>query len=215
MKIRSTSVAVLAAVPLVLAGCSQGAPEASKPAPQSPPPQAAPQQPAAQPHGEASPDGVAWVGKLCGLVGGFTQAQQKLPGVDRSNTATFKQSSIAQLDAAEKSAEDTIKGLQQLGPSPIGGADKVNHAFVDGFGQVKDVLATAKGKAEQVDPGNEQAFQSGMSQVRDELQKGQNIKLGGELAEFDRNKELNAAAVQAPECKPLIQQPPQQPGAPR
>ena len=75
MNIRSTSVAVLAAVPLALAGCSQGEPQ--QPAPPQQEQQEQPQQQEQGKPAQASSDGVAWAGQLCGLVGGFSAAQQQ------------------------------------------------------------------------------------------------------------------------------------------
>lgn len=206
MNIRTTSVAALAAVPLALAGCSQPQPEQS--------PQAQP--PAEKPQGEQAPaqgaDGVKWVGQLCGLVGGFAQSQQKGPGVDKSSAEAFKQSSIAQIDSAEQAANDTVSGLQGLGPSPINGGDKVNTTFQDSFVQVTEVLRSAKGKAEGVDTSNEQTFKGGMLAVQEELKRGEQISFNKQFEEFDKNKELNQAAMKAPECQALMTPPAPPPG---
>lgn len=204
MRIRSTSVAVFAAVPLVLAGCSQGAPPSSPP-----PPQAAP----APAPGNASAQGVAWADQLCGLVGGFSAAQKQGPGVDKSNAEAFKTSSIAQIDKAANAAGDTVTKLQTMPPSPIGGGDKVRDTFKAGFSEVQTILSSAKVKAEQVDTSNQQAFVGGMTAVQEELKKGQAINFNQQFAEFDKNKELNAAAGQAGSCKALAA-PPQQPAQP-
>ncbi|MEV0082136.1 hypothetical protein [Saccharopolyspora sp. NPDC050642] len=198
MKIRSTSIAVLAAVPLALAGCAAGPAQAPAPAP--PPKPAAP-----------SPEGVAWAGRMCGLVGDFATSQKQLPGVDKTNTATVKQTVIERIDSAVRSADDTINGLRGLGPAPIAGADSVNDGFQQGFTQVRDLLTSAGEKAKQVDPTNEQSFQEGMAAMQQELQKGQQLDLKDELAALDRNEELKAASQQAPECKQFFAPPQQQP----
>jgi hypothetical protein len=206
MKIRSTSVAVLAAVPLVIAGCSQTTPAAQQ-APPPKPPQPAPVQ--------VKPEGVAWADQICGLVGGFSASQRQGPQVDKTNTGTFKASSIAQMDSAEKSATNALDGLKKLGPSPIAGADRVNDSFQTGFVQVRDVLHAAKTKAEQVDVSNQQAFTSGMTAVQEELKKGQAITFDAQFAEFSKNTQLTAAAGQAPSCKALSAPPPQPNQPPR
>ncbi|MEU5847299.1 hypothetical protein [Saccharopolyspora shandongensis] len=196
MKIRSTSIAVLAAVPLALAGCAAG----PAPAPAPPPKAAAP-----------SPEGVAWAGRMCGLVGGFAASQQQLPGVDKTNTATVKKTVIERIDSAIRSADDTINGLRGLGPAPIAGADAVNDGFQQGFTQVRDLLGAAAEKAKQVDPTNEKSFQEGMAAMQQELQKGQQLDLKDELAALEQNEELKAASRQAPECKQFFTSPQQQP----
>jgi hypothetical protein len=202
MKIRSTSIAALAAVPLALAGCAAGPAQAP-----SPPPQAA----------GPSPEGVAWTGKLCGLVSGFSAAQKQLPGVDKTNTDTLKKTVIERIDSAVRSADDTVRGLQGLGPSPIAGADQVNNGFQQGFTRVRDLLNAAGEKAKQVDPTDRQRFQEGMAGVQQELQKGQQLDLKDKLVQLEQNKELKAAAQQAPECKIFFSppQPQPQPQAPR
>ncbi|MGW3467980.1 hypothetical protein ACWDKQ_05805 [Saccharopolyspora sp. NPDC000995] len=198
MKIRSTSIAVLAAVPLALAGCTAG--PAPVPAPAPPPNAAAP-----------SPEGVAWVGRMCGLVGGFSASQKQLPPVDKTNTATLKKTVIERIDSAVGSADGTIRGLKSLGPSPIAGADQVNEGFQQGFTQVRDLLQGAGDKAKQIDPTNEQRFQEGMTGLQQELQKGQQLNLQDKLEELDHNEELKAAAEQAPDCKQFFARPQQQP----
>ncbi|MBK0865591.1 MULTISPECIES: hypothetical protein [unclassified Saccharopolyspora] len=208
MKIRSTSVAVLAAVPLALAGCSQGPQPPEQPPQQPPAPQQ--QQPAPNQPAKVSAEGVAWTGKLCGLVGSFSASQQQAPQVDRSNTDAFKNSSVAQMTAAEQAANQTVTGLQQIGPSPIKGGDQVAGTFVDGFSQVRDILSTAKGKAEQVDSHDKQAFTAGMTGVQDELKKGQQLDFSAQFEQFSKNAELNQAATQAPECQQLTAQAQQQ-----
>ena len=206
MKLRSTSVAVLATVPLVLAGCAQGGPGAQPAQPPAPPKAAAP-----------SPEGVAWVGRLCGEVGRFSAAQQNKPGVDKTNTSSYKKSVVDQITASAQAADDTVRGLQSLGPSPVPGADKVNEGFAQGFVQVRDILRTAQDKANQADPSDQKRFQAGMTAVQEELNKGQQLNLDGVVSQLGDNQELNLAAQEAPECKMFTQPPPQQqpPQAPR
>jgi hypothetical protein len=192
MRIRSTSVAVLTAVPLALAGCTQEGPA------QAPPPKPAPAAPAAP-----NPAGVAWTGRLCDLVGGFADAQQHLPQLDKSSSEAFKNSSVGQITASEKAAQDTLDGLGTLGPSPIPGTAQVPDIFSKGFVQMRDILDAAKTKAQQVDTQNQQTFTAGMTGVQQELQKGQSVNLSSALTEFDKNPQLTAAAVQAPGCRAL------------
>ncbi|MBE9374163.1 hypothetical protein IQ251_06850 [Saccharopolyspora sp. HNM0983] len=222
MRFRSTAVAVLAAVPLALAGCSageqagdpgaQGDQNAEQQAPdQQGPGQQGDQQQGDQPKGP----GAAWAGELCGLVGEFTQAQQNLPEPDRSNSAALKKSMVQSLGASADAADRTVQGLRGMEPSPIEGADQVGDSFEQGFVQVSKVLNTARDKAEQVDPADEQKFQEGMTQVQEELKKGEQLNLQEAVAQMDQNPELNAAVQQSPQCAMFTeqqqqQQPPQQ-----
>lgn len=188
MGIRSVvSAAVVAAA---VTGCTPAAPQ-----PPAPP---APTTPGAT--------GVAWTGRLCGLISGFIAAQQHGPPQDKSSAKALKASTVAQLSASEKAADDTINGLQTMGPSPIPGAEPMPGALANGFRQVRDVLDTARTKAERIDATNNQTLAAGMAGVQQELQRGQAINLSSALAEFDRNPQLSAAAAQAPACKTLIQQ---------
>lgn len=188
MGIRSVvSVAVAVAA---VAGCAPTAPQ-----PPAPPAQTTP-----------GADGVAWTGRICDLVGGFVAAQQHGPPTDKSSTQALKASSVAQISASEKVADDTVNGLQTMGPSPIPGAQSVPTTLANSFRQVHDVLDAAKTKAMQVDPTNNRTLAAGMAGVQRELQRGQSINLGAGLTEFDRNPQLKAAAVQAPACRALMQQ---------
>lgn len=192
MNIRKTSVAVLAAIPLALSAC--GTPQAGAPEPKAP-----------------TPEQVQWAGKMCGLVTGFTQKQQQLPVVDKTNTQTVKDSISSRLDAASGAADETVNGLKGLGPAPINGADQVNQSFQQGFGQVRDVLEQARAVAGQIDVNDKQKFSQGITAVQNQLKKSNEIDLGAKFGKLEHNPELKRSAQQAPECKPFFQQKPQQP----
>ncbi|KEI43707.1 hypothetical protein [Saccharopolyspora rectivirgula] len=223
MKFRSTAIAALTALPLALGACGQGQDGSGQQQQQQQQEQQQEQQQqdsaqAAQP----SPEGVAWMGELCGLVGQFSQAQQNLPEVDRTNTETFKNSALGQIDVASRAADDTVRGLQQMGPSPLEGGDQVNDSFERKFTEVRDILFAAKGKAEQVDVSTQESFQQGMTEVQQELKKGEQLDFNEQLDALESNPELRSAVQQAPQCQiflapPEQQQPPQpeQPQQPR
>ncbi|RCW40192.1 hypothetical protein DFQ14_11272 [Halopolyspora algeriensis] len=212
MAFRSTSAAVLAAVPLALAGCSQGAPAPSS----APPPSAPPTATSAPAPDGPKPESVAWTNRLCELVGGFAASQRSSPPADKSSREAFKTSAVSQLDSAIRKADDTLHGIRTMRPSPIPGAESVTNEFEKGFVRVRDVLTTARNKAEDVDTGNERAFTAGMREVRKELEKGKSINFGAGFSQFNNNRALLAAAAQAPSCQSLINPPsgaPQQPPA--
>lgn len=201
MNIRMTSVAVLAAVPLALSAC--GTPQAGDPEPKAP-----------------TAEQVQWAGKMCGAVTGFSEKQQQLPQVDKTNTQTVKDSVITRLDAASGAADETVNGLKGLGPAPIEGADQVNQSFQQGFGQVRDVLKQARAVANQIDVNDKQKFNEGIAALQDQLKKSNQIDLGSKFGKLEQNPELKRSAQRAPECKPFFQQnqqqqqnqqPPQQP----
>lgn len=192
MKLRST--AVLAAVPLALAGCAGG--PAGAPEPPAPP--------------APSAEAVAWTGNMCGLISGFSAAQQNLPELDQSNTGTVKDSVITRIDAASKAADDAARGLQDLGAPPVEGAEQLGTGFQQSFGEVRDLLRGAREKAEQVDPTDKQRFQEGMTAVQQELDKGGQLDLTDKLVQLEQNQQLNAAAHQAEQCKPFFAKPQQQ-----
>lgn len=217
MRIRSTAVAVLAAVPLVLAGCSGGEqtgdPQADQPPAQEDPAgqQNPPQQQADQPQDAGS----QWAGQLCGTVGEFTQAQQNLPGVDKTDNGSFKRSVVAQIGASAGVANRAVDGLRGLPPSPIEGGDQVGDSFEQGFVQVSDILRTAQDKAKQADPADPRKFQEGMAQVQAELKKGEQLNLQEAVAQMDQSPELSAAVQKSPQCAMFTQQQqPQQPQQP-
>jgi len=226
MRLRSTVAAVVAAVPLALAGCSQGGPAeqaAPQPAPQQPAPQGQPQQgqpqqgqqppqgqPPQPPPPPASPQAVAWTGQLCTSIGGFAASQQQSPQVDRSTPETFKSSSVQQLTAAEQAADTSVQGLEHIGPGPVPGADHLAQNFAGSFHQIRDVLDAAKSKARGVDTSNQQAFTAGMTGVQQELKKGQSLNFDSQFSEFDQNAGLRNAAGYAPACQALMKAPQQQ-----
>ncbi|MEV4645222.1 hypothetical protein [Saccharopolyspora sp. NPDC049357] len=195
MRFRATSLAALAAIPLALSAC--GAAPAPEPAPA--PPKA------------AGPEGVEWAGRLCGLVNDFSASQKNLPAVDKSNTQAMKNSVVARLDTASKTADDTVRGLQELPPSPIEGGDQVNQGIRDGFVQIRDVLVGARAKADQVDPNDKQKFTEGMTALQTELQKSSQVDLNSKFGALEKNQQLAGAAKQAPGCKPFFNPAPAQP----
>lgn len=218
MTFRSASVALLAAVPLALAGCSQGTSSAprSAPPPTQPPTTSAPTTSAPAPEGPA-PENVAWTNRLCELVGGFAAAQRKSPPADKSSREAFKSSAVEQLDLAVQTAGDTLSGLREMRPAPIPGAEGVPDEFAKRFVRVRDVLTTARDKAENVDTGNRESFTTGMQEVQKELEKGKSIDFGAGFSRFNDNPALLEAAAQAPACESMTSSPsgaPQQPPAP-
>lgn len=225
MALRSAFTAMLVAVPLALAGCSQGAPQTA--APTSPAPSTATSSTAtpstAAPSSESgAPDSesVAWTSRLCELIGGFAASQQGGPAVDNSSREAFKSSLVVQLDSALQAAGDTLTGLREMRPAPIEGGDGVTDAFEKGFVRTRDVLTTAKAKAEGIDTSSKDSFTTGKQAVQKELKKGQAIDFGAVFTRFNENRALVAAAAEAPSCKTLTnsrsQAPqPQQPRPPQ
>ncbi|MEV4733608.1 hypothetical protein [Saccharopolyspora sp. NPDC049426] len=195
MRFRATSLAALAAIPLALSACGA----APAPAPAPAPPKA------------AGPEGIEWAGRLCGLVNDFSASQKNLPAVDKSNTQAMKNSVVARLDTASKTADDTVRGLQELPPSPIEGGDQVNQGIRDGFVQIRDVLVGARAKADQVDPNDKQKFTEGMTALQTELQKSSQVDLNSKFGALEKNQQLAGAAKQAPGCKPFFNPAPAQP----
>lgn len=210
MRFRLASVAAVVVVPVVLAGCSAQDP-AGAPASKSSAPAASKQAP-----NGGKVEGVAWVNRLCGLVGGFAEAQRTGPKVDKSSPQAFKTTAVAHLESAVNEANRTLHGLRTMKSSPIEGGDGITNSFEHGFVRARDVLQSAKTQAEQVDTSDKRAFMQGVQAVRSELQKGQKINFSEGFKKFKRNKQLNAAAAQAPKCKSLMKKkpqpkPPQQP----
>ena len=197
MRFRATSLAALAAIPLALSAC--GAAPAPTPEPAPAPPKA------------AGPEGVEWAGRLCGLVNDFSASQKNLPAVDKSNTQAMKNSVVARLDTASKTADGTVRGLQELPPSPIEGGDQVNQGIRDGFVQIRDVLVGARAKDDQVDPNDKQKFAEGMTALQAELQKSSQVDLNSKFGALEKNQQLAAAAKQAPGCQPFFNPAPAQP----
>jgi hypothetical protein len=191
MRIALATATALAMIPLGLTGCASKSSSTGQAAP-APPSAAA----------------VAWTGQLCGLVGGFVTAQHQVPALNKSNTQTFKDSSVAEISASEKAASDAYTGLRGMGPSPIPGTSSIPGNMAQSFGQVRDILDSAKTTAQQVNTSNEQTFVQGMTAVQQQLQKGQSVNFGANLAAFDKNPQLAAAAAQAPTCKSLMKPPP-------
>lgn len=203
MRFRLASVAAVVVVPVVLAGCSTQE-QSGAPAPKSSSAPAASQQ---APKGKV--EGVAWVNRLCGLVGGFAEAQRSGPKVDKSSPKAFKTSAVAHLESAVNEANRTLHGLRTMKSSPIEGGDGITTSFEHGFVRARDVLHSAKTQAEQVDTSDKRSFMQGVQAVRAELQKGQKINFSEGFKKFKQNKQLNAAAAQAPKCKSLMKKQPQ------
>ncbi|RRO17231.1 hypothetical protein EIL87_10505 [Saccharopolyspora rhizosphaerae] len=195
MRFRATSLAALAAVPLALSAC--GTAPAPEPAPAPPP--------------AAGPEGIEWAGRLCGLVNDFSASQKNLPAVDKANTEAMKNSVVARLDTATKTADGTVRGLQELPPSPIEGGDQVSQGIADGFVQIRDVLEGARAKADQVDPNDKQKFTEGMTALQGELQKTSQVDLNSKFGALEKNPQLAEAAKKAPGCQPFFNPAPAQP----
>ena len=197
MKFRATSFAALAAIPLALSACGSAPTPAPEPAPQK--------------AAAAGPESIEWSGRLCGLVNDFSASQKNLPAVDKADTSAMKNSVVSRLDTASKTADDTVRGLQELPPSPVEGGDQVSKGIQDGFVQIRDILVGARGQADQVDPNDKQKFTEGMTALQAELQKSSQVDLNSKFGALEENKQLAEAAKQAPACQPFFNPAPQGP----
>lgn len=183
---------------LVLTGCGGGdtaAPAASSGSATS----AAPAPTSAAASG--SSDAVAWADKFCG-------SMKPLVALDKVQPPDIKPGDIA---GAHKALLDifnefvpplnnAVDGLKSLGDSTIQGADKARDAMLNALTPVRDEAKAAQQKLEKAKASDAQAI----------LDAGQAFqKIGSDMTSFNPEKEmgstpeLNAAALEAPNCKSL------------
>ena len=205
----------LAAVGLVLAGCSTGgdddatSPQASTggPEPVTTPSDDSPDESPSEDDddtGEASGDLVAWAGDFCGAIAPLEEQFADLGDnftPDPSGTAdpfAGMTEAFAQLGPAFAAAADAIEGT---GPPPIDGGEEAFDAMVSTLRGAGDLYAGIEDQLEGLDPADPN-FQTEVMEIFAEI--GPEFEESTEMIdEVFSTPEMEAAFETAPQCEGL------------
>ncbi len=182
MRPRSVLAVLGATLVLVAAGaCGSGTPVGGSPT-------AAPQQ----------KEPVAWMDDVCGALGGFAQAALNQPQIDQNDPAAAVAGLNSYLGSISDALEQSIKGLQAVGPSPVANGDEAVRRLTATLQQFQTSINTAQQQLADINPNDSEDLQR-LPEALAPLQELGNVQ--NPLADLEASPELEAAAAQAPRCK--------------
>jgi hypothetical protein len=175
---RRLIVAVLAGAGLLLALLTAGCGHSDEPLP-------------------AASDPVAWAGRLCDSLQPLSALKNDIPNFNRNNPAESRLAMSQYFQRAGDAAGQSLKGLDQVGPSPIKNGDQVAGQLHGALTQLQKAYADAKTKVDAVDPNDPVGMGTQLPGILTELADATNNK---NLDSIGANPDLNAAVRQAPSC---------------
>ncbi|TCP56843.1 hypothetical protein EV191_101790 [Tamaricihabitans halophyticus] len=217
MRLRRTFLAAAAAsMALAIGGCSEANDNAGQ---QQDTNQGEPSSPASEPSGSAQPEaGTKWIDGFCGSMGGFAQAMQGIEQPQSQDPAEVKQQMSGMLGTVTKSAGKIVSDMDELGPSPLEGGDRLASGVRESYGELQRTATSAKSTVDDASTDDPQATMQAVQSANQELGK---VDLQQPFTELQDNKTLASAAQHAPNCQALAeaaqqqqQQQQQQPGQP-
>ncbi|MGW4485952.1 hypothetical protein ACWEOE_19185 [Amycolatopsis sp. NPDC004368] len=187
MRPRSTVLAALVtALGLGLAGCGQ--------------------QPAAETHagGQADPasqtdPAARWADGYCSAVTHLVGTLANLPSIDPSSPEQASRTSSRLLSAVVDGIDQTVEGLDRVGPPPLSGADQ---ARADLMRQFASVRSRADAVRERLDTATDATTtKAALGDARTTLD---DVAALDVLKALNATPQLAAAGKRAPDCQPLV-----------
>jgi hypothetical protein len=194
---RCLLLAVATAATVALTGCS--ATVTGSAAPTGGAPVAATD--AAAAGGAATSDPVAWTDKLCGSLLPSVKALSTSPQVDQNDPGATVKALSGYFGTAVSSLDQTLKGLDAAGPSPIANGDAVVVKLKQTLGSVRTSFNNAKAAIDKVDPNNISDIATALPEALAPLQNLQS--LDDPSTDIQSNPALEAAAAKAPNCQEI------------
>ena len=193
---RGLLLAVTAAAAVALTGCSSTVTGSATPTGGS-----SPATSAAASGGAATTDSVAWTDKLCGSLLPSVKALSTSPQVDQNDPGATVKALSTYFGSAVSSLDQTLKGLDDAGPSPIANGDAVVVKLKQTLGSVRTSFNNAKGAIDKVDPNNISDIATALPEALAPLQNLQS--LDDPSTDIQSNPALEAAAAKAPNCQEI------------
>lgn len=217
MRHRLTFLAAAAAsLGLVLTGCSGdaensagGGNEDQKPAASKQQGNGQGQQGAGGKGGQVSQEGVRWIDGFCGGLGDFATSFQGVRAANPKDPNAVKQSMSQMLDNLTKGSEKFVAHVDNLGPSPLKGGDKVVSTVKDAYQSMNTTAKQAKSKLDSTPDSNPQATAQAVQAAGKDLS-GVMKKMQATGKNMAQSPEVAKASQQAPKCKQIGQMAQQQ-----
>lgn len=163
---------------------------------------AAPSSGASTTNAASSPD-VAWVDKVCGELLALVEGESAMPpaltdpDVSKSLKA-FDEFITRNIDLVDQ----RLTNLRKAGSSPVAGGDQALTALINGLEALKKGYQAAKDRFAKIDTSDQLATQNAVVEAITSLGQA-SADLEQAVKSVDDNKELKAAADQAPNCQKL------------
>src|ERR1700754_2311833 len=141
-------------------------------------------------------DPVPWVGRVCASLQPLSALRGHGPALDPNNPAASKQALSAYFADTEQRVEQSLNGLDQVGPAPLTGGDDVAAKLRASLERQRAAYAEAKNQVDAIDADDPVALGSRLP----EIFTGLSAAADKDLPSLDTNHELNDAVKQAPSC---------------
>ncbi|WP_245633797.1 hypothetical protein [Amycolatopsis jejuensis] len=148
--------------------------------------------------GQADP-AARWADGYCGAVTHLVRALANLPAIDPSSTAQATRTSSRLLSSVVDGIDETVSGLDRVGPAPLPGGEK---ARADLLGQFASVRKRADDVRHQLDVANgPDATQTALGDARTAIDAVSRLDV---LKGLDATPDLSAAGKRATGCQQLV-----------
>lgn len=150
-------------------------------------------------------DPVVWAGRLCSSLTPLTGLRNLRPKIDPNNPGASKDSLSQYFNDTGTRIGDSLKGLDQVGPSPIPGGDAVAGKMRGALERLRTAFDAARIKVDGVDTGNPVALGTQLPAILEGLAGATQNK---DLSTLGDNQALNDAVRQSPSCAMVEGAPP-------
>jgi len=183
--------AAVAAASVILSGCS--ATVTGSPAPTG----------AATGGGAIAPtkDPVAWTNNVCGALLPFKQSLATTPQLDQNDPTAAAKSLSAFLGKSESAIDQSLSGLDAVGPAPVADGDAAVIKIKAALTTVRSSFDKAKTALDGIDPTNATQVATTLPTVFASLE--DISKIQDPTTDIKNNPTLKAAYAQAPNCQTL------------
>jgi hypothetical protein len=153
--------------------------------------------------GLGTSDPVVWADKLCGTLVPTVKALSAEPPVNRNDPGALLQALSSYYDSVVSSFDQSLSGIEALGPSPIPNTDPIVSTLRETLTKLRTSFVAAKNAVDKVDPNNPADLVSAVPEALAPLASLESM--GDPTAGLKTNPELAAAAAKAPNCQAINQ----------
>ncbi|MFC4943247.1 hypothetical protein [Pseudonocardia sp. GCM10023141] len=168
-----SSIGVLAAALVIVAGCSSG----------------------------PSAGAVTWTNDVCGALTGFARSAAAQPKINKDDPAGAVRLLSTYFSSTAAALQDAITGLDSAGPAPVTGGDDFVGRLKTTLTSIHSSFTDAGTRLSGVDSSSPEALAAALPAVVAPLQSLSS--LADPTRGLESNDALRAAAEQAPNCKQL------------
>jgi hypothetical protein len=149
----------------------------------------------------ATTDPVVWMDNVCGSLLPVQQSLATPPQPSGDDPAALAKSISAFLGRSASAIDESLAGLDAVGPSPIADGDAAVAQLKSALTIIRTSFDRTKTAIDQIDPTNADDVATTLPTVFATL--AEVAKIQGSTPDLQNNPALKAAAAQAPNCQTL------------